>query len=59
MFASIVGADWRLSPSPMSGYERQVLTYPPSDFVTAVRRAEWYQHQFDPPATRYDWRVAD
>ena len=33
------------------------LTYPPSDFPTAVRRARVYQQSFDPARTRYDYRV--
>ena len=33
------------------------LTYPPSDFMSAVRRAEYYQQTFDPHRTRYDYRV--
>ena len=40
-------------------YERTVLTYAPSDYLTAVRRAAWYQQTFDPAREHYDWRVAN
>ena len=41
----------------LSTWDRDVLTYPPSDFMTAVNRAAWYQQQFDPDRQRYDYRV--
>ena len=41
----------------LTRYDRTVLSYPPSDYQTAVRRAEWYQQQFDPACKYYDWRV--
>ena len=34
-----------------------MLTYPPSDFMTAVARAAEYQRRFDPTRERYDYRV--
>jgi hypothetical protein len=34
------------------------LTYTPSDYMTAVRRAAWYQQEFDPARQSYDYRVA-
>ncbi len=37
--------------------ERRVLTYPPSDYLAAVYRAERYQRHFDPRRERYDYRV--
>ena len=38
-------------------WDRVNLTYPPSDFMTAVARAADYQRRFDPLRPRYDWRV--
>ena len=37
-------------------WERTILTYPPSDMPTAVRRAAEYQRTFDPTRQHYDWR---
>ena len=63
MFASIVTRDrcelfcvirTDHSTDPWT-YER--LTYPPSDFKTAVRRAAIYQQEFDPKRERFDYRV--
>ena len=34
------------------------LTYPPSDYLTAVQRAAWYQQEFDPRAERYVYRAS-
>lgn len=39
-------------------YERVVLNYPPSDYLTAVYRAAEYQQTFDPKRKRYDYRVS-
>ena len=39
-------------------WDREVLTYPPSDYMTAVRRSLEYQQQFDPSLERYDYRVS-
>ena len=38
-------------------WDRVVLTYPLSDFMTAVKRADHYQKTFDPKRERYDYRV--
>ena len=38
-------------------WERVELSYPPSDFMTAVGRAAYYQRTFDPRSERYDYRV--
>ena len=38
-------------------WDRVNLSYPPSDFMTAVARAADYQRRFDPMRTRYDYRV--
>ena len=37
-------------------WERRFLTYGPSDFATATRRAEYYQQTFG-HSGRYDYRV--
>ncbi len=61
MFASIVTPDrcqlFTVIRTGLTSGDRTVLTYPPSDYMTAVRRAEWYQQQFDPACEFYDWRV--
>ena len=33
------------------------LTYPPSDFQTAIKRASQYQQEFDPMRSRYSYTV--
>ena len=38
--------------------DRVYLTYPPSDYMTAVRRAEHYQRTFDHKRERFDYRVS-
>jgi hypothetical protein len=38
-------------------WERLLLTYPPSDYLTAVHRAADYQRTFDHHRERYDYRV--
>ena len=62
MFASIVSPDrcqlYTVERTRIDGYERTVLSYPRCDYLTAVRRAEWYQQEFDPDCTHYDYRVA-
>ena len=61
MFASIVTEDrcqlYTVIRTCLGTYDREVLTYPPSDFQTAVNRAAWYQRTFDPSREHYDWRV--
>ena len=61
MFASIVTEDrcqlYTVIRTCKSTFDKTVLTYPPSDYMTAVRRAEWYQQMFDPSREHYDWRV--
>ena len=61
MFASIVSPDrcqlYTVLRTNLSTWDREVLTYPPSDFATAVERAAWYQRMFDPTREHYDWRV--
>ena len=37
--------------------DKDVLTYAPTDYLSAVKRAEWYQQTFDPAREHYDWRV--
>ena len=37
--------------------ERRVLSYAPSDYLTAVHRAAQYQRTFDHHRERYDYRV--
>ena len=37
--------------------DRVVLTYPPSSYLTAVKRAAHYQRTFDHKRKRYDYRV--
>ena len=38
-------------------FDKQVLTYAPTDFMGAVARAAHYQREFDPSRERYDYRV--
>jgi hypothetical protein len=47
---AVVRTDWLTD-------ERRLLTYPPSDYLTAVHRAARYQRTFDPRRQRYDYRV--
>ena len=42
----------------LSTWDRVALTYPPSDFITAVKRAEHYQRTFDPSRSRWDYRCS-
>jgi len=62
MFASIVSSDrcqlYTVVRTDLLSWDREVLTYPPTDYMTAVARALDYQHQFDPSLERYDYRVA-
>ena len=37
-------------------WERVTLSYPPSDMPTAVARAAYYQREFDPTFSRWDYR---
>lgn len=39
-------------------YERVTLSYAPTDYLTAVKRAARYQRTFDPSRKRYDYRVS-
>ena len=41
----------------LSNWDQIPLTYPPSDFITAVRRAQYYQQTYDPGRSRWDYRV--
>ena len=60
MFASIVSPDrcqlFNVVRTDLRTWETTTLTYPPSDMPTAVKRAAWYQQQFDPSYSRYDYR---
>ena len=38
-------------------WDRINLSYPPSDFMTAVTLAADYQRRFDPKRERFDYRV--
>ena len=62
MFASIVSPDrcqlYTVVRTDLLSWDREPLTYPPTDYMTAVRRAFDYQLQFDPSLERYDYRVA-
>ena len=40
-------------------WTRTTLTYAPTDYLTAVKRAASYQRTFDPNRARYDYRVAN
>ena len=61
MFASIVTRDccqlYTVVRTDLRTWDRVTLTYPPSDMQTAVQRAAWYQREFDPTFSHYDWRV--
>ena len=60
-FASIVTDDccqlYQVVRTNLHTWEKDILTYPPSDFMPAVERAAWYQRTFDPQREHYDWRV--
>ena len=61
-FASIVTRDccqlYCVLRTDLTDRSKIRLTYPPSDYMTAVRRAEIYQQEFDPEYKRYDYRVS-
>ena len=38
-------------------WDREELSYPPRDFMSAVALAADYQRRFDPDRKRYDYRV--
>ena len=61
MFASIITDDrcelYTVIRTDLTTWDRVVLTYPPSDFATAVKRAAAYQRNFDHKRERYDYRV--
>lgn len=61
MFASIITDDrcdlYTIMRTDLTTWDRVVLTYPPSDFMTAVRRAAHYQRTWDPSRARWDYRV--
>ena len=40
-----------------SPWLRRALSYAPSDYMTAMRRADYYQQTFDPACQRFDYRV--
>ena len=42
----------------LTTYERIELTYPRTDYWTAIKRARDYQATFDPDMEFYDYRVA-
>ena len=62
MFASTISSDrcqlYTVVRTDLLSWDREVLTYPPTDYMTAVARALDYQRQFDPSLERYDYRVA-
>ena len=50
---------YRVICTTLSGQRPPIaLSYPPSDYLTAVHRADWYQQEFDPEHQVYDYRVA-
>ena len=61
MFASIVTDErcdlFTVIRTDLVSWDKVVLTYPPSDFMTAVYRAAHYQRTWDPSRERYDYRV--
>ena len=60
MFASIVSPHrcelFTVVRTDLNSWDREVLTYPPSDFPTAVKRAADYQRRFGQDG-RFDYRV--
>lgn len=50
---SVVRTDRTVTP-----WARTTLSYAPSDYMTALRRADYYQGTFDPSSNRYDYRVS-
>ena len=62
MFASVVSTDrcdlFRVVRTDLHNWDRIVLTYPATDYQTAVRRAAYFQ-QFWGQAGRYDYRVCN
>ena len=61
MFASEVSPHrcqlYTVMRTNLHDYSRTLLTYPPSDYQTAVRRAQDYQQTFDPDYEYWDYRV--
>ena len=61
MFASIVTRDicplFTVMRTDLTTYDRVYLTYPPSSYLVAIKRAASYQRTFDPKRQRYDYRV--
>ena len=61
MFASIVTDErcelFTVIRTDLQSFDKVVLTYPPSDFTTAVSRAAHYQRTWDPSRERWDYRV--
>ena len=61
MFASIVSDQrcqlFTVMRTDLNTWDRVLLTYPPSDYLTAVKRAADYQRAFDHKRERYDYRV--
>ena len=61
MFASVVSEErcqlYTVIRTNLHTFEKTVLTYPPTDYITSVERAHWYQQMFDPERAHYSWRV--
>ena len=61
MFASTVTDErcdlFTVIRTDLETFDKVVLTYPPSDFKTAVNRAAHYQRTWDPSRDRWDYRV--
>ena len=59
--ASIVTRDicplFTVMRTDLTTYDRVYLTYPPSSYLVAIKRAASYQRTFDPKRERYDYRV--
>ena len=59
MFASVVAPErcelFTVVRTDLNSWERVVLSYPPSDYATAVQRAADYQRRFSDG--RFDYRV--
>ena len=62
MFASIVTRDtcplFTVMRTDLSTYERKYMTFAPSTYLVAVKRAARCQRELDPKRQRYDYRVA-
>ena len=62
MFASIATHDrcdlFRVMRTDLNNWDRLVLTYPPCDYQTALKRARYYKAHFS-QGGRYDFRVCN